>query len=433
MSISGARPTGILYTGVEDSEAPSPMLTRSELNQLNITGAPVYVEHDYRMNPVGSIYDSWIDDKCRVWIATELYGEDKLGASLSNSLNKAVRGGKLRDFSIGLDAIRVRGSGKIEQKWLEASLVNEGKYAGTHITIRGSEMAPDSINPDSVVTKYLGTRDRKNTYLEVYPKMSAMESSPAKVEVNVAEMQGLSDAEIAARHVELARKVADGNVQIELKNVEASQVSKEMQELRAALAQSEAQKAEFQSANSKYKAEEDKRIEVYRESQKQNVERYIEQAKSSGVSEEESRALAENLISTPNGLWKTMVDTMDKNDQLVREHLEMEEKHKKFRDEQAVVQAEHSQAVEIRASKRARTDTTTVEKMFEPAKDEVPVHPQAVHFPISLATQNPALWNDLFAGSARNPSGLGVHDERSREIAKRIVARNEANDELSVE
>ncbi len=412
MPNSGAIALGVLYTGIEDNKVTdesSSILTRSELEQLEITGAPVFVEHDYDMDAVGTIHDAWIDANCKVWIATELFGEDKLGASLSGALNKAVRGGILRDFSIGLDAVRIRGSGNIQQKWLEASLVNEGKYKGTHITVRGSANTPDGINQDSVVTKYLGTRDAKNTYLKVFPEMSVAETAPASVKVDISEMQTMDDHAIATRHIELVQAAKDKGVQFELKDAEFTQASKELEQLKAAYAQS-------QAANAQYKAKEEKELEIYRKSQEKNAARYAELLKANGASEEETAGIVKNMVNGPNAVWKSIVASMDAND-------ESAEKLKKFQEHVAVTKVEQQHEITMRASKRARSGAS-VDEMFarDTPKDDVPLPASAVHFPTNMTADNSPLWEQIL--SAANSSSVVGMDKKSVELTNMIQANN---------
>ena len=441
MPVTGAKAIGVLYRGVEDdtsSDTPSRLLNRSELEQLNVTGAPVFVEHDYRMNAVGVIVDSWIDNKCQVWIATEMYGEERLGEVLATALNKAVHEGVLRDFSIGLDAVRVRGSGRIHQKWMEASLVGEGKYAGTHITVRGSATVPECIDAQSVVTKYLGTRDLKSSFLTVYPEtMSAIENtigstlvqqqqsvpipSPPKVDMDMKEFQGNSEREIASRHVVLAKQLKEQQAQFELTN---SQNTTEMDQLRAAL-------AEQQTANAAYKAKEEREMVEYRKSQEVQLAEYIEFAKGQGVAEEEIKAIASQLVTAPNAVWKTIVASMEQSKRLAKAQAESEETLKRFQDHLAATQTQQAQQVSVRASKRARV-TTTVDDMFSPPhsavaedspKDTVPLPPQAVHYPTSMAMSNRDLWNQVFSASQESRAmGQPVLEKSNLDISSRMEA-----------
>ncbi len=488
------RAAGVLYTGVEndDKKAPPEILRRSEMEQLSVTGHPVFVEHDYKINSVGEIYDSWIDKQCKLCVGVELFGEDRLGAPLSQALNHAVRGGVLKDFSIGFDVIRERGSGKLHQKWMEASLVTEGKYEGTHISIRGSAASKDLATVTehgSVRDRYIGTRDTKGSFLRVFGQqdtsssgntMSASIENPAaqsmaaavhkmqapaaapvipaaapvipaaapvipapqtptmvQVDINSA---GLTQEQLVARHAELSRLVTDQRVQIELKNDTKDQ---ETTQLRARLAI--------------FEAEEARRVEAHRASQAPMREKYLAFAKAQGVDETQMAAIADKMVSAPNDVWTTITAAITQNEQLTAEKAAYEQrlaaekaandqrfadqemKMQRFRDHIAAQEQTTAQHQSVRASKRSRT--STVDEMFDvpaaapqPGRAAVKVPKEAEIYPASLVMRDANMWGDLLSlaaetGSAGGQPRLTKHDE---ELMEKIRVREQQLTSLGV-
>ncbi len=443
------RASGVLYVGVENDVqgVSEDMLRRKDLEQIQVVGQPVYVEHDAQLGAVGEIFDSWIDEQCRLHIGVEIYDEDQLGTDLSQAVARAMRGGQFRDFSLGLKMKRYPG-GRVVQESLEASLVAEGKFAGTHITIRGSA-APDTTEPGSVLQRYIGTRDRKNHSLTVYGKPPSEKMSTNDAEINagtakllaaVQQMQQTQQApaptpaappasetgaDSLARQAQLVRTIEEQRTLLQAKETAESD---ELTQLRA-------EKAKLAEANAFWQAEQDKRHAAYRASQQAEVDTLVKLAKEKGIDTGKVAELMDLAASSPenNELWEIIKVLLQQGVESATQAAaaqaasataeaavkEQEEKFKRFQDNVA-------QDVVVQGSKRARTGeaattTTTVDDMFVPATGAaVPKPPTGgaktaavkmpempIHYPDSMDKTRGGLYDEMMAAAA-STSGYGA-------------------------
>ena len=122
--------TGILYKARDNPVADELTLSSAELENLDLAGEPVCVEHDKKLGRVGVILASRFE-------APNLIIEGKINTEnreIRESVRERLVDGRLSELSIGFHAIQNEKTGRYQHKVFdEASLVKAGYYDGTRI------------------------------------------------------------------------------------------------------------------------------------------------------------------------------------------------------------------------------------------------------------------------------------------------------------
>lgn len=360
----GARLMGMLYKGVQD-DAPSRidpetgdlLLTRSQMEQLTVEGRPLYLEHNYEIRPIGEIYRAWFPDSApdELWVGVQVYGSDRMGPQLTALVNEAARDGTLRDFSIGMEVSLQPGTNRLVQRWLEASLVNRGRYQhrGTHISVRGSgepgvgsAAAVDRRRAIHVATpagggggghsapgQYITTQSANRPVREPYlcVMASAAETPATSTTTTTAAAAAAADAPAATTEppaaVDGAAAGADGGKHVPLTGDEAKKIAEGHAQLVTERDQLRNENAKLVEMAQRWKEHEAAQRAQYAEAQRTAVEQFM-QLNADAPNPEQLRRFVETVASQPDQpeLWQAMHNVAEqlRREREVREAREAE-------------------------------------------------------------------------------------------------------------
>lgn len=121
--------TGRLYRARDNPEKEELTFTSQELQNLDVTGGPICIEHDYKLGKVGYIKASKYQHPW-LYITGVIDSKDE---KIREEVRKGLRSGRLSELSIGFHGMLQPDGTYSDKVFDEASLVKEGFYEGTKI------------------------------------------------------------------------------------------------------------------------------------------------------------------------------------------------------------------------------------------------------------------------------------------------------------